>query len=178
MIQKNTTLLVLYLEGVKLKPIQFKTILGGLKLNSTLKSVSFTSLDLCCLLSIFEGITSNKLITNFQVSDSSIDFVKGVVRCGNQISNFDLVSLLDALKSNLPIKRVNCLGVTSPSLEGLIAFFEILSLNKSVLELDVSPHIIDIENGVFLFSPTSSTKIDGENMSFLKSVLKRVDVKS
>ncbi|KAL0239425.1 hypothetical protein GEMRC1_009533 [Eukaryota sp. GEM-RC1] len=90
-----------------------------------------------------------------KVSDHVIDFDSKLIEYDKRATNDVLLSLLKALKSNLPIKRVDCLRLRSLSLTGLATLFEIGSIKQSVMGLEISPHCVDVENGVFCFSPKS-----------------------
>ncbi|KAL0249131.1 hypothetical protein GEMRC1_004364 [Eukaryota sp. GEM-RC1] len=87
------------------------------------------------------------------------------------------MSLLEALHSKVFITRVDCKGCRFLNLTGLIALFEILSLNKSVIDLDASPHLIDVDNGLFYFSQKNSTELTTEEISKLQSLLKNFNIK-
>ncbi|KAL0233297.1 hypothetical protein GEMRC1_012042 [Eukaryota sp. GEM-RC1] len=178
MLKKNNKLLVLNLSSIPLSSSQFNTILRELENTSILRRVSFVlSLDLSGLISCFKAMFNAKLISLNIVKAYSIDVSLGFIRCQSEVCCTDLISLLNALKSNIPIKRVECRGLSSLSLNGLITIYEILSIDKSVISLDVSPHLIDIENGVFCFCPEKSTKITAEELSSLKSFLECFTIK-
>ncbi|KAL0251294.1 hypothetical protein GEMRC1_000507 [Eukaryota sp. GEM-RC1] len=122
-------------------------------------------------------MSTEKLTQNIKICPHAVDVPLGLICYYNILDTSDLTLLLDALKSNTPIKRVDCLGLETPSLEGLMILFQILSINKSVINVDVSPHLIDVENGVFDFSPESSTQITVKQVSSLKSVLNSFSIK-
>ncbi|KAL0239847.1 hypothetical protein GEMRC1_009955 [Eukaryota sp. GEM-RC1] len=96
-----------------------------------------------------ELVTAHKLSQNIDVCPHSIDFTLGTIHYDNLIDNDDLVSLLNALQLSVFVTRVECHGWENPSLEDLTLYLEIRSINKSVIDLDVSNDIIDLEKGVF-----------------------------
>ncbi|KAL0242928.1 hypothetical protein GEMRC1_005491 [Eukaryota sp. GEM-RC1] len=141
MLQVNSTLLVLKIDGLFCKSSQFQTFLDGLQLNSGLETVSFPNLNLSCLTLVFKAMSTNALHPLTNVSPHSIDVSSKTIHFDASIKASDLVSLLEALESNVPIKRVECRGVGRDlGLEGLIALYKILSINKSVIDLHISPH--------------------------------------
>ncbi|KAL0239967.1 hypothetical protein GEMRC1_010075 [Eukaryota sp. GEM-RC1] len=95
------------------------------------------------------------------------------------VSNRDLLYLLDALKSKVPIKRVECSRLRNPTLRGLLALYEILCINKSVIDLKISSHIIDVVNGVFCLSAThySAHVSPGDVKSFQRLCIKELSLK-
>ncbi|KAL0239819.1 hypothetical protein GEMRC1_009927 [Eukaryota sp. GEM-RC1] len=153
-------------------------VINAIQLNSYLKKInlSYNPIGFTSLLTIFELVSTKQLISNIQISPHFIDYSLGSITYKNRINNCDLNSLLKALKSNAPIKRVDCLGLRNPNLEELIMLLEILSINTSLVDLDIYPHSIDIDNGVFLFAHLSP-KITVENMSSLSSALKGFSIK-
>ncbi|KAL0251737.1 hypothetical protein GEMRC1_000949 [Eukaryota sp. GEM-RC1] len=126
---------------------------------------------------VFELVSANQLTPNIEISPHSFDFATGSISYANPIDNSDLLVLLDSLKSNVPIKRVKCKQWPRPSLEVLATVFEILSINKSVIDLDISPHLLDVEKGVFRYLPKTLTPITVEQASSLQSLLKCSNLK-
>ncbi|KAL0239654.1 hypothetical protein GEMRC1_009762 [Eukaryota sp. GEM-RC1] len=124
------------------------------KTNLNKVNLSSNSLSLNSLLTIFELISSTKLTPNVEVSPHFLDFSLEYICYQNEVDNSDLISLLKCLKSNISVKRVECLGFKRPismSLEGLMALFQIQLLKKSVIDLDISPHCISVDDSVFVF---------------------------
>ncbi|KAL0239390.1 hypothetical protein GEMRC1_009498 [Eukaryota sp. GEM-RC1] len=70
------------------------------------------------------------------------------------------------------MKRVEFSRLKNLSLGGIITSFEILSINKSVIDVDVFPHFVDIDNGAFRFSPETFTQISAQELSSLHCVCK------
>ncbi|KAL0251900.1 hypothetical protein GEMRC1_001112 [Eukaryota sp. GEM-RC1] len=160
MLQFNSTLLVLNLDGSLINSFHLNSILDGIQLNSGLKTVGFPHSDLSCLTLLFEAISRKELRPLTKVYPHYIDFSTGSICYDNNIENSDLVTLSEALKSNVPIKRVDCRRLSSPNLEGLIALFEILSINKSLIDVNISPILL-----IFL------TPITPKDISNLQSFL-------
>ncbi|KAL0246692.1 hypothetical protein GEMRC1_007903 [Eukaryota sp. GEM-RC1] len=129
------------------------------------------------LLKIFKLFSDDKLVLTIKNSRHFIDYTLQYICYGSQICNNDLLLLLTALKANVSIRRVECIGFKNPSPKGLSVLFEILSINKSVIDLVVSPHYLDIENGIFRFSPVLATKISARKISFLRSFLQRFSIR-
>ncbi|KAL0244632.1 hypothetical protein GEMRC1_008714 [Eukaryota sp. GEM-RC1] len=86
-------------------------------------------------------------------------------------------SLLSALNSITCIKRVGCRGWNRHFLDELSALYEISSLYKSVVCIEISHHIIDVENGVFCCYPEHFATITGEEVSYLHSLLETFNLK-
>ncbi|KAL0239545.1 hypothetical protein GEMRC1_009653 [Eukaryota sp. GEM-RC1] len=156
-----------------------RSILYALQTISCLKKInlSYTDISLTSLLNIFELISTNQFTPNIEISPHSFEFSIGRIHYENHVKNSDLLVLLNALKSNVLIKSVECRGLKSPSLKALITLFEILSINKSVIDLDISPHSIDIDDGVFCFSPESVTLVSHEDVSSLRTLFQCSTIK-
>ncbi|KAL0235908.1 hypothetical protein GEMRC1_002490 [Eukaryota sp. GEM-RC1] len=143
----------------------FSVLISALQSNCHLKKINLgdSFVEFSSLLSIFELIWSGNLTPNIKIFPHSIDFSLGVIRYeGGGVRNSDLILLLKALKSNVPIKRVECRGLKTVSLEVLITLYEIYSINKSVLDFNVHPHLIDVANGLFRFSSKQVTEISSK----------------
>ncbi|KAL0228901.1 hypothetical protein GEMRC1_013521 [Eukaryota sp. GEM-RC1] len=158
MLQANSTVSLLNLDGSCFDSSKFKTVLKVLETNTSLRKVHFPFLNLSCLITMFEPIITEKLRSLVDVSPHSIDFSRGLICYENDTKDVDLVSLLKALKSNIPIKRVDC-ELKSPNLAGIITLFEIFSINNSVVDVDIFPHVIDSETGVFRYTPKEVLEI-------------------
>ncbi|KAL0251512.1 hypothetical protein GEMRC1_000725 [Eukaryota sp. GEM-RC1] len=177
LLQLNSTLLVLNLHGSLINSLHFKNILDAIQLNSRLRAVSFPHLNLSCLTLLYEYNYSTTRKLKIDISPHSIDFDASLICYDDDVSDCDLLALLNALESNVLIKRVDCLGSSEPSLAGLIALFKILSINKSVIDVDFSPHLIDLENGSFCCLPRNSPQVTAEQVSSLKCFLEYFNIK-
>ncbi|KAL0239492.1 hypothetical protein GEMRC1_009600 [Eukaryota sp. GEM-RC1] len=138
------------------------TLLSALKSNVPIKRVDCRGLKTLSfegIITLFEILFIKKSVVDIDVSPHSIDFSRCIIQYDNKITNTDLGLLLNALKSNVPIKRVEFSRLKNLSLGGIITSFEILSINKSVIDVDVFPHFVDIDNGAFHFSPETFTQI-------------------
>ncbi|KAL0239918.1 hypothetical protein GEMRC1_010026 [Eukaryota sp. GEM-RC1] len=156
LIRVNNHLTSIDLSDCHLDDDMILTFTSALQSNCSLRVVNLSKnhFGLKSLLIIFHFLLSvNKLTRDIQVSPHSIDFSRGLIRFESQIENCDLHVLLDALKSSVPIKCVECRGLRSPRLEGLVALFEKFFINRSVIDLNVSPFFIDFEKNLFGFSP-------------------------
>ncbi|KAL0239801.1 hypothetical protein GEMRC1_009909 [Eukaryota sp. GEM-RC1] len=129
------------------------------------------------LITLFDLFATHQSIKSISLDVFIINFDSKLITYNHWISNRDLNSLLDALKSNLPIKRVECCRLKSPSLRGLATLFQILSINRSVIDVDVAPHSINIEHGVFRYLPESCTHLTVEEVSSLRSLLRCFNIK-
>ncbi|KAL0244802.1 hypothetical protein GEMRC1_008884 [Eukaryota sp. GEM-RC1] len=149
---------------------RFQKLFIALQSNPCLTYINLRNenIQLDTLLTLFDLVSSKKVTPNVLVNPHDIDGSRGIIRYQDRVENSDLIALLKALKSGVPIKRVDCRGWKSPSIEGLIALFEILSINKSLLDIDISPHFIDIENGVFVLLPNG---LPSEYLRTLSSLL-------
>ncbi|KAL0246464.1 hypothetical protein GEMRC1_007676 [Eukaryota sp. GEM-RC1] len=76
-----------------------------------------------------------------------IDFSTGRIDYQNMVSHDDLFSLLKALKSNLPISRVDCPGLRRGGLSMMTSLFEILHMNQSVISVDYFSNLISVSSG-------------------------------
>ncbi|KAL0252163.1 hypothetical protein GEMRC1_001375 [Eukaryota sp. GEM-RC1] len=177
MLQVNSTLLVLKIDGLFGNSSQFQTFLDVLQLNSGLQTVSFHNLNLSCLTLVFKAMSTNTLHPLTNVSPHSVDFTLKTIHYDASIKESDLLSLLEALESNVHIKRVECRAVARElSLEGLIALYKILSINKSLIDIDISPHFIDIENRLFSYLPRPR-RLDTGHISTLQVFVESCGVK-
>ncbi|KAL0239630.1 hypothetical protein GEMRC1_009738 [Eukaryota sp. GEM-RC1] len=242
LIQETRSLTSVDFSECKLSNTIILQLINALQSNSNLIKVNLSNklIEFHEILTIFDLVSSGKLTSNVEVTLHSIDFVLAHIRYDGEIGNDDLISLLKALKSNVPIKRVECRGLRNPSIDGVIALFdlfsnnhsavdfdfsinlipseitvdgtelcalfnalkanviikgvdsrvlknqnlqgiitlfEFLSVNNSVMRIDVSPHFIDIEKGIFCFSPESSTQITATELSSLQCLLQSFNVK-
>ncbi|KAL0239581.1 hypothetical protein GEMRC1_009689 [Eukaryota sp. GEM-RC1] len=179
LIRLSTSLTSIDFSCCNLSPEQVFTLIGAFKSNSCLKTVNISNCgtNLNNLLEIFQLSLTEELLPNIKCSPHVIDISLGYIRYEHQVTSADLVSLLNALKSNVSIKHVDYRGWKIGCLEGIICLFEILSINKSVIDLDVSPHCLDIENGVFRFSPQTFTQISAPELSSLHCLLKSYSFK-
>ncbi|KAL0243309.1 hypothetical protein GEMRC1_005870 [Eukaryota sp. GEM-RC1] len=109
--------------------------------------------------------------TTIDVFPHFVDFSLAFIRYQNEIENQEIISLLNSLRSNLPLKRVDCLGLKSSRLAGLITLFEILSINNSVIDLDISPSFVGVDNGLFCYSPESFTQLTTDDVVSLRCFL-------
>ncbi|KAL0248749.1 hypothetical protein GEMRC1_003983 [Eukaryota sp. GEM-RC1] len=114
-------------------------------------NLSNNHIQLTGLLTIFELISTGKLTANILLSPHFLNVSTGYICFKKSLTSSDMVSLLRSLKSNVAITRLECGSFEKLNLAGLMDLFEILSINKSLLDLDISPHLIDVENCVFVF---------------------------
>ncbi|KAL0242825.1 hypothetical protein GEMRC1_005388 [Eukaryota sp. GEM-RC1] len=146
-------------------PIDFScgTICADSNSNTSLKSLSkalysnvpikhikfdeFRSLSFGGIVALFEILLFSSSITDVGIEPHSIEFCTDIITFEEEIYNNDLDYYLKAIKSNIPTERVKCEGLREPYLEGLIASYQIHSINKSVIDLDVSHHSFDISLG-------------------------------
>ncbi|KAL0229119.1 hypothetical protein GEMRC1_013739 [Eukaryota sp. GEM-RC1] len=160
----------------------YSNLINTIQCNSRLTTVTLSHRDIGIktLLTIFELVSTNKLTSNIEISPHLIDFSRGSIYYDNCVEDDDLILLLNALKSNIPIKSVDCKESPSITLTGLIALFEILSFNKSVIDLGISPNLINVDNGVFCFNPKSwidKPKITTNECTSLQNFLNCFNIK-
>ncbi|KAL0239565.1 hypothetical protein GEMRC1_009673 [Eukaryota sp. GEM-RC1] len=158
---------------------QFSQLVSSLQFQSGLTQVnlSSSSIRFNSLLTVFELVSARKLTPNVRVFPHSIDISLGSVSYKHVFEQSDSISLLNALKSNILIKRVECRGLRSLRLRRFIDLFELFSISKSVLDLDISPHSIDVESGVFCFNPVNSVQLTGEEFLSVQSFWKSYTIK-
>ncbi|KAL0240004.1 hypothetical protein GEMRC1_010112 [Eukaryota sp. GEM-RC1] len=168
------------LSGCKFSKDLFSSLLDVLQ-----SSISITNVYLCdysiilnTLLKVFEFVSTSKYRRNIQISPHFIDFSLGTISYENHLESSDLSSLLINLKSKVPVRRVEVsTGCKSLCLLDLITVFEILSINYSALAVDISPHIIDVDNAIFCFAPETSSAVTTTEVSSLQSLFDRLNIK-
>ncbi|KAL0239628.1 hypothetical protein GEMRC1_009736 [Eukaryota sp. GEM-RC1] len=173
-IRTTTSLTSLDLSYCYISEAYFLKLIDALQSNPKLNNVNLSnhSIGFRGLLTIFDLVSAGKLTPNIQFSPHSCDFSIGAICYDSHVDTADLCTLLNALKSNVPIKRVEFSRLKNLSLGGIITSFEILSINKSVIDVDVFPHFVDIDNGAFRFSPETFTQISAQELSSLHCVCK------
>ncbi|KAL0239351.1 hypothetical protein GEMRC1_009459 [Eukaryota sp. GEM-RC1] len=173
LIRLSTSLTSVDFNCCNLSPEQVFTLIGAFKSNSCLKTVDISNCgtNLNNLLEIFQLSLTEELLPNIQCSPHVIDISCGCIRYEHHLTSADLVSLLNALKSSVPVKRVDYRGLNNSKFSDLLVILEILSINTSVIDFDVSPHLLDIENGVFSFSPKKTVTLTFEEIFSLSSFL-------
>ncbi|KAL0239615.1 hypothetical protein GEMRC1_009723 [Eukaryota sp. GEM-RC1] len=145
-------------------------IFNALQSNSDLQMVnlSYNDIDIATLLNIFPQFAPHQSPQTITVYPHSIDFSRGVIHYAKKVKTNDVRVLLNALKSKVPIKRIQCSGMSDLNFSSLVMSFQILSVNNSLIYIDVAPHFIDVESGIFSFSPQDYTKITAaDNVSAL-----------
>ncbi|KAL0239771.1 hypothetical protein GEMRC1_009879 [Eukaryota sp. GEM-RC1] len=179
LIRLSTSLTSVDFSCCNLSPEQVFTLISAFESNSCLKTVDISNCgtNLNNLLEIFQLISTEELSPKLKCFPHVIDVSLGYIRYEHHVTSDDLVSLLNALKSNVPINRVECLGLISSKFSDLLVLLEILSINTSVIDLDFSPHLLDIENGVFCFSPKKTVTLTSEEIYSLSSFLQRFRMK-
>ncbi|KAL0244273.1 hypothetical protein GEMRC1_008358 [Eukaryota sp. GEM-RC1] len=130
------------------------------------------------VLTLFTLVSSKKITPNVLVNPHYIDGFRGIIRYQDRLKNSDLIALLKALKSGVSIKRVDCRGWRSPSLNGLLALFEVCSINQAVIDLPIAPHFFDVENGILVFSPQQFSKVSTEYLIPTQYVMSVEDITS
>ncbi|KAL0243180.1 hypothetical protein GEMRC1_005741 [Eukaryota sp. GEM-RC1] len=160
-----------YIWNTSLSSDDFLKLINAFQLNTHLSKVNLnhSSMRFKTLMAIFELVAAKKLTPNIQVSPHLFDFAHGGIRYENEFENDSLVVVLNALKSNVPIKYVICHhGFQSLRIEGLFIVSRILTINRSVLNISLSPHYLDLENGVFWFSHECLTERTAKEVSSLQ----------
>ncbi|KAL0252200.1 hypothetical protein GEMRC1_001412 [Eukaryota sp. GEM-RC1] len=154
-------------------------IISASQNHPSLKLINISSNDsgIKTILHIFKQFSDGNLISIIDISPDSIDFSLGILHYDNQLGDSDLISILNFLKSNVSIKRIDCLGFSTLSLQGLIDLFKICTINKTILNYGVCPHAIDVENSIFTFSPRRSTNISVDDVASLQCFLQSFSVK-
>ncbi|KAL0239926.1 hypothetical protein GEMRC1_010034 [Eukaryota sp. GEM-RC1] len=87
------------------------------------------------------------------------------------------MQLLNVLKENIHINFVKCRGLTNCDFDTILILLEIFSINKSVISVDASCLILDIENGLIKYSAHKLVKPTLEEVSSLKSLLPNFNIK-
>ncbi|KAL0246838.1 hypothetical protein GEMRC1_008044 [Eukaryota sp. GEM-RC1] len=152
-------------------------LIAAVQSNHSIRNVNLNnnSFGIKSLSTVFELTTTQQITSNFEISPHSIDISSGTIIYESKVDHTDLISLLNSLKCNSSITRVQSLGVDSLNLEGLLTLFEILSINSRVIDLDISPHLIDISKESFCFSPSRFLSISTELIS-LRFLLTKVQI--
>ncbi|KAL0239701.1 hypothetical protein GEMRC1_009809 [Eukaryota sp. GEM-RC1] len=169
LIKTSNSLTYLDLSYCRLSHVNF----NELQYNSKLTNVNLSniSIGLNGLLTVFDLVSTGQLPPNVQVSPNAFDLSFATICYESKVDTADLSALLNAVKSNIPIKCVKCHGLKTVSLEGLITLLEILSIHQSVIDLEVSPHCIDVENGTVCFLRQKFTQISAQELQSLHCLL-------
>ncbi|KAL0242907.1 hypothetical protein GEMRC1_005470 [Eukaryota sp. GEM-RC1] len=61
-------------------------------------------------------------------------------------------------------------GSLDSNFEGTVGLYQTLSVNNSLIDVDISPNLIDSEHGIFPFSLYVHTKITAETVTALLSL--------
>ncbi|KAL0235569.1 hypothetical protein GEMRC1_002151 [Eukaryota sp. GEM-RC1] len=122
-------------------------------------------------------ISTQHLTSNIEVFPHSFDFTLGSIHYDKLISNSDLISLLNVVKSNFPINRIQCLGCHRLTLGIVVTYFKIQQLNRTVLHLDVSPNFVDLESGVFVYTAKHRFLLLSDDVLLMVSFLKDFQLK-
>ncbi|KAL0245969.1 hypothetical protein GEMRC1_007185 [Eukaryota sp. GEM-RC1] len=128
-------------------------LINAVQSNHSIRKVNLSnnSFGLKSLITIFDLISTQQITSNIQVSPHSIDIHSCSISCKSSVTNSDLISLLNSLKSNSSIECVESLGLESPNFESLVNLYEILFIRNSVIDLDLSPHSIDVTSSSIIF---------------------------
>ncbi|KAL0239694.1 hypothetical protein GEMRC1_009802 [Eukaryota sp. GEM-RC1] len=121
------------------------------------------------LLTIFKQFSTHESPPIIEVYPHSIDFSLGTIRFYGTISSTDIYSLIDVLNLKLPIKRVDCHGLIDPCFDCIVSLYHLLSINHSLIDVDIFPHYIDTESGIFSFSTLNHIELTVENVCDLSS---------
>ncbi|KAL0239740.1 hypothetical protein GEMRC1_009848 [Eukaryota sp. GEM-RC1] len=179
MIQRNTSLLVLSLGGSIFDSFLLSAAMRALKSrSSSLKIVCLSDLQFKSVVLSYNILSaSNSIMSRIQLHPHYFDVLHGFLHFDNTINNCDLVHILEALKSNVRFERITCQGLRSPSMNGIITLFKILSIKRTVIELDISPSLLDIESRVFCYSPTNFVSLTRNNITSLQRFVNRFAIK-
>ncbi|KAL0243240.1 hypothetical protein GEMRC1_005801 [Eukaryota sp. GEM-RC1] len=185
LIKTNNSLTFLGLLDCVLFGNSLLEILDVLQNHSTLKTVdlSSNSASLKVLLTVLELSNSQKLLADVHFSPHVLDVSRGSISYESTVEPHDLYALFKALKSDVPVKYVSCFGLLFATIPSLMILYEILAMKKVVLEVDILPHFVDVNNGVFGFISDYEKQISAEDLSsfmcFLQSFeIKRLTLKS
>ncbi|KAL0240006.1 hypothetical protein GEMRC1_010114 [Eukaryota sp. GEM-RC1] len=136
-----------------------------------IKRVSFSGsgndLSFSGLLNLFNILWDYKEIVDLDGVSNFVDTSIGLIRYQHTVSNQDLISIVNR---HFSLKRVECFGLNDPSFDGIAALYQILCINNSLIDVDISHHLIDTEFGIFSFLPQVHTEITPENVSALLSL--------
>ncbi|KAL0241188.1 hypothetical protein GEMRC1_006423 [Eukaryota sp. GEM-RC1] len=120
----------------------------------------------------------NALKINVPVKrDHIVEVSLGSISFDGYTCNEDLIFLLKSLKNNISISHIETLGYKGSTIQGIVALFQILSINTSIIDLDIFPNFIDVDNGVLQFSPKKCFTITAEEISSLKYLLDTFTIK-
>ncbi|KAL0241537.1 hypothetical protein GEMRC1_006772 [Eukaryota sp. GEM-RC1] len=171
MLEKNTGLTSFCFSPFECQTFLFAPIFQGLQQNSTLCKFYMIHLKFSSLIKCFEVIYSNSYNCNLDFLPHSLDISTGTIDYQYLLNEDDIGVLLNALKSNLPIKRVKCRGWQNPSLAKILEFIEVFTIYNSVIDFNISPHFVNIDDGEFCFSPSIHTDVSAEDIASLQSIL-------
>ncbi|KAL0235751.1 hypothetical protein GEMRC1_002333 [Eukaryota sp. GEM-RC1] len=179
MLERNTALRILNLNGKLFTPSQFPKILETLERNSTLEEVLFPYLSFTCLIQFFESILTTNLRSLVNVYPHHVNGPRGFIYYDKRIYSYGLISLLNALQRSVPIQRVKFRDINSRDrgLAMVVTLVQIRLINRSVLKFDNFDHDVDVDKGLFSFSPDNPTKTSSDDVSSLQSFLECHSIK-
>ncbi|KAL0242387.1 hypothetical protein GEMRC1_004950 [Eukaryota sp. GEM-RC1] len=139
--------------------------------------INFSNIDIGfnTLLTMFKEFSTHESPPIVEVYPHSIDFSLGIISCYGTISWYgtisrtDMYSLIYVLNLKLPIKRVDCHGLIDPCFDCIVALYHLLFINNSLIDVDIFPHYIDTESGIFSFSTLNHIEITVEIVCDLSS---------
>ncbi|KAL0239383.1 hypothetical protein GEMRC1_009491 [Eukaryota sp. GEM-RC1] len=139
--------------------------------NTPIKRVECRDCSCSCLqdlITLFEILSTSSSLISVRIPPYSIDLITRSISYIDMIQSNDVSSLLTALQSKIPIKRVECRGSSLDSNDDIIRLLQIISVSKSVIFTDLHPHQVDVDKGVLLFRPYKIIQMNTTTVSALK----------
>ncbi|KAL0239814.1 hypothetical protein GEMRC1_009922 [Eukaryota sp. GEM-RC1] len=164
-----------------------------LTINSSLQKIEIEDYYLACdvaLSPIFKSLEANtsllELVINCrkslspQESESLLTMLQRnttllVLSLDLKFKSILFNDILTGLESNSNLMKVFFLSL---DLSFLISVFKGISADRFCCSIDVDPHLIDVKNGFFCFSPKRSTQLVTEEISSLQCFLECFNIKS
>ncbi|KAL0235498.1 hypothetical protein GEMRC1_002080 [Eukaryota sp. GEM-RC1] len=122
----------------------------GLSTSSTLKHLRLSGCSLQLVLKCYEALVNN-LNIRIDLRPHSLDLQSCVIVYQGPVFDGDLNTLLDVMKSGVCLSRVDCGDWSRKGFDGFVALCELYSINKSLITVDLTPNVIDVDNGLFIF---------------------------
>ncbi|KAL0241009.1 hypothetical protein GEMRC1_006245 [Eukaryota sp. GEM-RC1] len=177
MLAKNTGLIAFCLSPFDCQTFSYAPIFQGLQQNSTIRNFYLLRLHFSSLIACFEMLYSRNYNCKFGFHPHSLDFSTGSIDFRDILYDNDISLLLKTLKKGTPIKRVKCREWHNPPLAKILENIELYTV-YSVVDFTISPHSVNVDDGLFCISPFCHTEVSAEDISVIHSFLKTCQIDS
>ncbi|KAL0242705.1 hypothetical protein GEMRC1_005268 [Eukaryota sp. GEM-RC1] len=173
MLRENTRLRILRLSNHSFDSSFINQIFQSLSVNSTLIQLFLPHLKLPALVACFEGLCSYNITTNIVLSSHSIDISSGCITYTRPVFGGEILSLLNALKSDFPIKCFRFSQWEINSLKILMEAFELFTIYRSVIVADfpLRNKLVNLDDRLFCYNPDNEKHLSADEISDLQTFL-------